>query len=81
MYSFLFFLLSNIPLYGYITVCLSIQVLMDSWIFQVLGITIKAAMNICMHVCPLLEHMLSFLLDKYQIEEWLDQMAGVYLAF
>ena len=38
-------------------------------------------MNICMHVCPLLEHMLSFLLDKYQIVEWLDQMAGVYLAF
>lgn len=46
-----FFLLSNVPLNGYTTVCLFTYLLMDIWIVFILGaITHKAAMNSCIQV-------------------------------
>ena len=45
MYPSFFLLLSNIPLYGYTTFCLSIHQLMDAWIVSFLAIMNNAAMN------------------------------------
>jgi len=80
-----FLLLSEIPLYGYTTVCLFIY-LLANWLLDCsrffvfcffFAIASKAAMNIYVHN----EHMLALVLGKYLGMEWLCHKVGMCLTF
>lgn len=69
-----FLLLSNISLYGYTILCLSIHLLRDIGAFQLLVIMNKAAMNIHIQVfvwayvfMELLRHVVNACLANFQI--------------
>lgn len=70
---------SSLPLYGYITICLSIHLLLDVFVVSSLGLltTNKAPVNT--HLCWCL---LSLFLSKYLGIQWLGcKLRNVYLNF
>ena len=74
-----FLLLNSIPLYGYVTYCLSIDLLMDIWIvstFSLLQIMLFEYWcgSCCMDI-------LSFLLVRYTEMDLLGLMTNLQLTF
>lgn len=65
-----FISLSSVPLYGYTTICLSIHLLMGTWVVS--RFLLLQVMSLGLMSKNLYGHVFSFLMGKYIGIEWLD---------